>query len=326
MTIAPYSGSAIQDRMAISLRPNGLPRSTSAISAIQTSDVCPKCGRSGYDCCEYDDRILISAEGQAKSTSLASPQEIQQPQHPQTSRESSDQTSSTVKSSDPSLTATPSTIEAVEERESSSEDKGGDERESAGDGRQGQTVASDKELTDEEKKQVEELKQRDQEVRQHEAAHQSAAGDLAVGGPHYTYETGPDGKQYATGGEVKIAVGSGDTPEEKLKNAQQAARAALAPAEPSGQDRAVAAEAQQTAMEAQQEMNGGSVHAADDSSGETASDTAATETKSGDDADTPLTRALSRAVNSYKQQTSTPSKMMNLGESYTPDMHFSISA
>ena len=44
----------------------------------------------------------------------------------------------------------------------------------------------------------------DREERQHEQAHLSAAGGHARGGPSYQYETGPDGKRYAVGGEVSI--------------------------------------------------------------------------------------------------------------------------
>lgn len=64
------------------------------------------------------------------------------------------------------------------------------------------------ELTPEEEQKVRELKKRDREVRQHEQAHARAAGPYG-GQPQYQYERGPDGKQYAVSGEVKI-----DTSEE----------------------------------------------------------------------------------------------------------------
>ena len=48
---------------------------------------------------------------------------------------------------------------------------------------------------------------------------------------------------------VKIDTSSGSTPEDTIRKAQTIRAAALAPAEPSGQDRAVAAQASQ--MEAQ---------------------------------------------------------------------------
>ena len=51
-----------------------------------------------------------------------------------------------------------------------------------------------------------ELKQRDQQVRQHELAHIAASGGLAQGGPSYTYQRGPDGQNYAIGGQVSLDV------------------------------------------------------------------------------------------------------------------------
>jgi hypothetical protein len=102
-------------------------------------------------------------------------------------------------------------------------------------------------LSPEERAEVVELRKRDAEVRAHEAAHQAAAG-AAGGGASFTYTTGPDGKRYAIGGEVPVQIRSGHTPEETIRNAARVRAAALAPAEPSAQDRAVAAEA--AAMEA----------------------------------------------------------------------------
>ena len=58
--------------------------------------------------------------------------------------------------------------------------------------------------SEEETKQIEELKRRDREVRAHEMAHLMAAGAQASGGPSYEFQKGPDGKQYAVGGEVQI--------------------------------------------------------------------------------------------------------------------------
>ncbi len=104
-------------------------------------------------------------------------------------------------------------------------------------------------LTVEEVAQVAKLAARDREVRLHEAQHMAAAGSLAVGGPQFTYQTGPDGKLYAVGGEVKLSVASGQTPEETISRAAQMRAAATAPADPSGQDLAVAAQA--AAMETQ---------------------------------------------------------------------------
>ncbi|MDP7037520.1 MAG: putative metalloprotease CJM1_0395 family protein [Myxococcota bacterium] len=109
-------------------------------------------------------------------------------------------------------------------------------------------------LTPAEEEEVKELKRIDQEVRIHENAHKAAAGELAVGGPVYEYEEGPDGKSYAVAGEVQIALREGSTPEETLQYARKAKKAALAPAQPSAKDRAVAAEAEAMAAKARSEI------------------------------------------------------------------------
>lgn len=106
-------------------------------------------------------------------------------------------------------------------------------------------------LSPDQQKQLDELRARDADVRQHEQAHMATGGALVSGGASYSYQEGPDGKQYAIGGEVSIRLASGQSPEETLANAKQVAAAALAPVDPSGQDRAVAAEAGQMAREAQ---------------------------------------------------------------------------
>lgn len=108
---------------------------------------------------------------------------------------------------------------------------------------QKESFSNPQKLTESEKDQVEKLKQRDAEVRAHEQAHLAAAGSLAMGGPNYAYQTGPDGKQYAIGGDVKIDTSPGRTPEETKRKAQQIRAAALAPSDPSGQDLKVAAKA-----------------------------------------------------------------------------------
>ncbi len=114
--------------------------------------------------------------------------------------------------------------------------------------------SSTADLSDEDKAKVEELKQRDAEVRAHEQAHASAAGGLALGAPHYEYETGPDGRRYVVDGHVDIDMSPGSTPEETLAKAEKAAAAATAPAQLSTSDRAVAAKAQQMAAEARREI------------------------------------------------------------------------
>ncbi len=103
-----------------------------------------------------------------------------------------------------------------------------------------------KPLSDEEQKIVDELRRVDERVRAHEQAHQAVAGSLARA-KSFTYVTGPDGNRYATGGEVKIDTSAvqGD-PEATARKMQKVQRAALAPADPSAQDLAVAAAARAT--------------------------------------------------------------------------------
>jgi hypothetical protein len=54
-------------------------------------------------------------------------------------------------------------------------------------------------LTEDDRRILNQLKVRDAEVRAHEAAHLAAAGPHANGAPTFEFETGPDGRQYATG-------------------------------------------------------------------------------------------------------------------------------
>lgn len=108
----------------------------------------------------------------------------------------------------------------------------------------------DGKLTSDQQRQVAWLQQRDAHVRAHEAAHMAAGGSL-TGGATYSYQTGPDGRSYAVGGEVPVRLASGRTPEETIANARQARRAALAPPDPSPADLAVAAAATQLEQDAQ---------------------------------------------------------------------------
>ena len=102
--------------------------------------------------------------------------------------------------------------------------------------------------------QLRELQLRDQEVRAHEAAHAVAGGAFA-GSPSFSYKRGPDGQAYAVAGEVSIDMSpvAGD-PAASLQKAQQVRAAALAPAQPSGQDMKVAQRAQAMATNARAEL------------------------------------------------------------------------
>lgn len=112
----------------------------------------------------------------------------------------------------------------------------------------------DGELSPEEDAAVRELRARDREVKAHERAHQSAGAGL-TGGASYEYAVGPDGQRYAVAGEVSISVPAGGSPQETIQAMQQVKRAALAPARPSGQDRAVARRAEQAIREAEASLS-----------------------------------------------------------------------
>lgn len=122
----------------------------------------------------------------------------------------------------------------------------------------------DDDLTAEEREQVEKLEQRDREVRRHESAHMAAAGGQAKGGATFEYETGPDGKRYAVGGEVQIDTSEvRGNPRATIAKMQQVRRAANAPAEPSSQDRQVAAQARASEQRARAELANERAKAAD---------------------------------------------------------------
>jgi SprA-related family len=110
-------------------------------------------------------------------------------------------------------------------------------------------------LSDEDQRKVKELSKRDQDVHAHEAAHVAAGGQYVKGGATFSYQKGPDGKMYAVGGEVSIDTSpvKGD-PQATIAKMEAIKRAALAPADPSGQDRSVASEASLEESKARQDQ------------------------------------------------------------------------
>ncbi|MEJ2416163.1 MAG: putative metalloprotease CJM1_0395 family protein [Exilibacterium sp.] len=111
-----------------------------------------------------------------------------------------------------------------------------------------------KQIEHKEQQQIRELAARDREVRAHEQAHAGLGGQFA-GAPQYTFERGPDGVNYAVGGEVSIDTGKiANNAEASIEKARTVRRAALAPADPSPQDRRVAALATQIELEARTEL------------------------------------------------------------------------
>ena len=123
------------------------------------------------------------------------------------------------------------------------------------DDREQRKQQAEKQRREAEQKIVDQLAARDREVRAHEQAHAAVGGQYASS-PTYTYQRGPDGVSYAIGGEVSIDTSPiPNDPKATLRKAEQIARAANAPAEPSGQDRAVAAQAAKIAQQARVEIS-----------------------------------------------------------------------
>gem|GEM_PF-1718072 len=126
-------------------------------------------------------------------------------------------------------------VEKPAEGEQSAEEKA----RQPGDGKN----AAGAELSAADKLTVGQLERQDQEIRAHERAHLAAAGPYARSGAQYSYVRGPDGKLYAAHGEVSIDTGRENEPEATIAKMKMVRRAALAPVQPSPQDRRVAASA-----------------------------------------------------------------------------------
>ena len=152
---------------------------------------------------------------------------------------------------------TNSPIDAYQKQADAAEDGNdkGDSEASNGNKPQNTTNSADStKLSAEAQQQLLELQQRDREVQVHEAAHAAVGGQYA-GAPSLSYETGPDGKRYAVSGEVNIDMSEipGD-PAATMKKADIIHAAALAPAQPSSQDRNIAGRASQMKAKAQAEL------------------------------------------------------------------------
>ena len=115
-------------------------------------------------------------------------------------------------------------------------------------------AGTDEELSAEEEKEVTQMKKRDREVKAHEMAHVAAGAGVVRGGAHYDYQTGPDGKRYAVGGHVSIDTSAEKEPQETIRKMQVVKKAALAPAQPSNTDRAIAAKAAITEAKARAQL------------------------------------------------------------------------
>jgi hypothetical protein len=109
-------------------------------------------------------------------------------------------------------------------------------------------------LSQGERLEVAKLVQLDTKVKNHEMAHLAAAGPYARSGANFQYAKGPDGKRYAVAGEVSIDTARESTPAATISKMQTVRAAALAPADPSPQDRKVAASASVAITQASHEL------------------------------------------------------------------------
>lgn len=113
---------------------------------------------------------------------------------------------------------------------------------------------TDSEQTLCEQRMLQALKNRDKKVKAHELAHTSVGGQYAQAA-HFSYEKGSDGVMYAVAGEVSIDTSKvANDPEATLRKAKIIQRAALAPTDPSAQDRQVATAAIAMGQQAQLEI------------------------------------------------------------------------
>lgn len=168
--------------------------------------------------------------------------------------ESSDRSSSQLKGRQPQQALSTSDRDALSLRDRESPGTSSPKENTQGDDDQKRLEeAREKQALLEIQRQVRELASRDREVRAHEQAHAAVGGQYA-GAPSYEFERGPDGVRYAVGGEVPISTSKEPTPQETLQKAQIVRRAALAPVDPSPQDRRVAAQASRMETEARAEI------------------------------------------------------------------------
>jgi len=164
------------------------------------------------------------------------------------------------------------------------------------------------ELSPEAKRMLESLKARDRLVRAHEAAHLAAASGIAKGGAQFSMQRGPDGNMYAVGGEVSIDASEvPNDPQATIAKARQIVAAALAPADPSPQDRAVAASARQMETKAAAELANGT----DSDNSADSSDSPVGANSSNDQSAQELSAQGRRAVNAYNGGTS-PQETSNI--------------
>ncbi|MEH6444059.1 MAG: putative metalloprotease CJM1_0395 family protein [Oceanospirillaceae bacterium] len=117
-------------------------------------------------------------------------------------------------------------------------------------------LSQDIKIEQTELKVIQQLSARDREVKAHEQTHAAIGGSYA-GAPVFDYTSGPDGRLYATSGEVSIDTSAVENdPKATLEKAQVIIRAALSVSDPSSADRQVAAQAKSLALRAMTELRG----------------------------------------------------------------------
>lgn len=110
-------------------------------------------------------------------------------------------------------------------------------------------------ISPEDEQSIEKLQQNDITVKNHERQHVASAGGYVKSGPVYEYTTGPDNKRYAVSGHVSLDMSQvPNDPEATIRKAQVIKKAALAPADPSGADRAVASAAVKMELKASEQL------------------------------------------------------------------------
>jgi len=100
---------------------------------------------------------------------------------------------------------------------------------------------------------IRKLRGRHNEVKAHYGA-QAAAGGTSSGVAAYRYVVGPDGKRYATDGNVQFRLSDAGAPARRVNQARAVRMAALAPANADPSDLAVAAAAMRVELEARAAM------------------------------------------------------------------------
>ena len=172
--------------------------------------------------------------------------------------------STTSLSSAPSLLSMETLLASIEEERAARDPAGQDAKDGRdsggadGDETAGKDGGDDKDIQDPARlseadlAQIRQLSLQDSKVRLNEEAHVRVGGQYASSHRPMIIETGPDNRQYAVSGEVSFNdTPIAGNPEATIRKLSIVKKAALAPAEPSTQDRAVANKASNGITQAQ---------------------------------------------------------------------------